>query len=186
MKKKWKLVLCLLLALILVAGGVTLWLVNRTPPDTDPEAPFVDLSDREKERVLKAVGEYWARSPEKGPHKLVWYEYRESKPLESFENETERYEYLYPKHYGVKYYGTFNGYHIVISAVGFEINWKYTITIAGCRFSYACPSFELLACKDGVATPLAEVYERGHLSDEQIKLIYQCYGRYNYQVYLTS
>ena len=49
---------CILLV-ALVAGGVTLWLVNSTPPDTDPEAPFVDLSDWEKRKVLAAIAAYW-------------------------------------------------------------------------------------------------------------------------------
>ena len=194
MKKKWNILLYVLAVVLIVGGLLALWLPNRsteenadaTRPDTDPDAPCVDLTNVEKARILVAVGEYWARSSEKGPDRLVWFEQREFKHPDEFENKTERYEYYYPAHYGVKYYGTFNGYDIVISPVGFEITGSYVITIAGYPFVYYCPYFELFAYKDGVAIPLMEVYERGLLSDDQIELIYLCYGRYNYQVYMVE
>ena len=198
MKKK-RSVLAYILAVVLIAGGLlALWLPNRNTedtepgetvadrPDTDPNAPFEDLSVWEKEKVLAAVEEYWARSSEKGPDRLVWFAQVESKHPDDFENTTERSEYYYTHHYGVRYYGTFNGYDIVISPVGFEITGCYVITIAGYPFVYYCPYFELFAYKDGVAIPLMEVYERGLLSDDQIELIYLCYVRYNNQVYITS
>ncbi len=198
MKKKRNILIYILAVVLIVGGLLALWLPNRNTedgdpdqivanrPDTDPNAPFEDLSVWEKEKVLAAVKEYWTTSPEKGPDKLVWFEQREFKLPDDFENKTERYEYYYPDHYGVKYYGTFNDYDIVMSAVGSEITGVCTITIAGCSFRYSCLSFELLACKDGVAIPLMEVYERGLLSDDQIERIYLCYVRYNYQVYITS
>ena len=33
------------LALLVAGGSVTAWLLTRTPPDTDPNAPFEDLSN---------------------------------------------------------------------------------------------------------------------------------------------
>ena len=164
MKKKWKLVLCLLLAVILVAGGVTLWLVNRTPPDTDPGAPFVDLSDREKEKVLGAISNYMI------PAQYHWYGQIDQIDL----------------NYGVRYYGTFGGYCIVSFPYGQNLgDTLFQKSIAGYHFEHIV-GFILFAYKNGEVVEVEYAYENGLLSKEQIGKIHQCYERYNQEVYVRE
>ena len=175
MKKKWKLVLCLLLAVILVAGGVTLWLVNRTPPDTDPEAPFVDLSDREKEKVLETVSEYWAYERDLENNPAVWW-YGEKRPHQ--EQPIDKDNYIY----GVQYYGTFGGYYIILCPWSSATGMPYQVRIGGYDFTYT-DGFWLLAYRDGQTVPLSEVYEEGLISEEQLGKIHQCYEIYINEIY---
>ena len=166
---------CILLV-ALVAGGVTLWLVNCTPPDTDPEAPFVDLSDWEKRKVLAAIAAYWEQSETPGlcPDDLFWY----GELIKGQEVPLSKYNY----YYGVQYYGTFEGYHIVLSPQETMAEESIARTIAGCRFQYP-DYFDLFAYKGGKVRPLGEMYEEKLLSDEQIGLIHQCYKRYRQEIY---
>ncbi len=63
MKKKWNILLYILAVVLIVGGLLALWLPNRsgeenadaTRPDTDPDAPFADLPEWEKAKVLKAI-----------------------------------------------------------------------------------------------------------------------------------
>ena len=60
-RPRWAKLLCLMLcAVLLVSGGKILW---ETYPlwDTNPNAPFMDLSCWTKEKVKKAVTEYWQK-----------------------------------------------------------------------------------------------------------------------------
>ncbi len=177
MKKKRN-ILAYILAVVLIVGGLlALWLPNRNTedtepgetvanrPDTDPNAPFRDLPEWEKDKVLAAVEK-----------KLAYIGY------DAFWcDDTEVGE----KHvYGVRYYGTFAGYYIVVtpfydtaggSIEGHESVGNYT-------FSFGM-QFDMFAYKDGVAVWLNDAYEDGLLSDEQIGQIYQCFKKYNEEVY---
>lgn len=162
MKKKWKIVLCVSLTVALLCGVLAVWLINRTPEDTDPEAPFADLSDRQKQKVLKAIETYWREaSPKPGPGPLFWY--GELKP-----GQDNLLDMNYG--YGVQYYGTFGGYHIILLPVEGLMEDRN----------------EFYAYKDGIAEPLEEVYESGRLSDEQISKIKQCYERYREEIYVRG
>ncbi len=188
MKKKWN-ILAYILAVVLIVGGLlALWLPNRNTegrepgetvanrPDTDPDAPFVDLSDEEKEKVLEAVTEYYVAHYPEGYTQLFWhggYPHRNGdKPTEELLCYTG----------GIRYYGTYNGYDIVISPLnGFTLT-SGRIIIADYSFEYRY-AFLLFAYKDGVAVPLGKVYNDDLLSDEQLGKIYQCYERYNQEIY---
>lgn len=168
MKKKWKVFLCVALAVVVLAGGVTAWLLY-TPPDTDPDAPFKDLSDREKRRVLAAVEEYWESSP---PSPAIYW-YGDPAPGGGYRDLM----------HGVQYYGTFEGYHIILSSretIGLA-EQTYHYFAGGYSFSYGDP-FVLLAYKNGKAIPLEEAY-LNPLSKEQIQQIHQCFERYSQEIY---
>ena len=186
MKKKWN-ILAYILAVALVAGGLlALWLPNRNTedtepgetvadrPDTDPNAPFEDLSAWEKEKVLAAVAACWGETSEPGPDAFFWY--GDPKPGQETSLTGENYMY------GVQYYGTFGGYHIILSPKRAAVSMPSSVAIGEYRFEYG-DYFKLLAYKDGVAWYLGGVYKNGLLSDEQIGQIYQCYIRYSQEIY---
>ena len=52
---RWRSVVCVLLVALMVSGAFTLWLVTRAPADTDPTAPFQDLTNRKKARIIHTV-----------------------------------------------------------------------------------------------------------------------------------
>jgi hypothetical protein len=180
MKNRQTILLYLLAVGLVLCGLLALWLPNRIPPDTDPNAPFQDLSDREKEKVLKAIEEYWEMSSQARPGKVLWYEKRSYKHIE---NDDDRWDYYHAHTFGVRYYGTFNGYHIVMSPVDTRPAGRYTITIADCSFVYYASYFEIFAYRNGVAVPLRDVCESGMLDEEEIKMIYQCFEQYNKEIY---
>ena len=184
MKKKWKIVLCIALAAVVLGGSLTAWLLTRTTPDTDPDAPFRDLSSRGKRNALNAIENYWKESPRPGPQKFVWYEkpdpYREGMDV-------DRTEYLYANHYGLRYYGTFNGYQIIFCAKEPLLHVPgvadSSVLIGGWSFTYP-ETFFLFAYRDGTAVLLQDAYRDGWISYEQLRLIHQCYDRYNEDVYI--
>ena len=173
MKKKWNILLYILAVVLIVGGLLALWLPNRsteenadaTRPDTDPDAPFVDLPEWEKELVLEAVEKKLAYIG----YDAFWYD------------DTEVGE----KHiYGVRYYGTFGGYNIVVAffydtAGGIITGYE---SVGSYRFSFGM-QFDIFAYRDGVAVWLNDAYEDGVLSDEQIGQIYKCFEKYNEEVY---
>ena len=187
MKSKRDILLYILEVVLIVGGLLALWLPNRNTedteteeviterPDTDPNAPFVDLPEWEKELVKKGASEYWTWALDlKSPLPVWWFgEVKEGQttPLD-WEN------YLH----GVQYYGTFGGYYIILSPLKTWSSFKMGKRIGEYEFWYDC-SFQLLAYKEGVATPLEEIYEKGKLTDEQIGLIYQFYERYRQEIY---
>ena len=187
MKKKWNILLYILSVMLIVGGLLALWLPNRngeenadaTRPDTDPDAPFEDLPDLEKERVLKAISKYWAKSEKPGlcPDDLFWYGELSS----GQEPPLTRYNY----EYGVQYYGTFGGYYIILSPQETMNEDGIVRTIAGYRFKYG-DYYDLFAYKNGVARRLEEIYKEGLLDDEKIELIHQCYERYLEEIYLPN
>ena len=176
MKKKWKLLLSIAVAVVVLGGSLTAWLLY-TPPDTDPDAPFRDLSDREKEKVLDAVTKFWEQHDRYLP--VFWY--GEPDPAQDPRLVEGGYRY------GVRYYGTFGGYHIVLApkrtATG--NNMHLAGYGGGYEFSYIGLA-NIFGCKDGVAVHLHDLYDSGQLSKEQIGEIYQCYERYNQEVYIKE
>ena len=182
MKKKWN-VLAYILAVVLIVGGLlALWLPNRngvestdaTRPDTDPDAPFVDLPKWEKERILKAISAYKEEHPAWVSDEVFWY--GELKPGQEMPLAWMKYKY------GVQYYGTFGGYDIVLApmfSAGMGEGWR---RIGNYSFKYG-DSFVLYAYKNGVVRPLSEVYNEGLLDDEQIGLIDRCYERFSNEIY---
>lgn len=187
MKMKWNILLYILSVVLIVGGLLALRLPNRnaeenadaTRPDTDPDAPFVDLSDAEKERVRDAISRYWKESEKPGlcPDDLFWY----GELIDGQETPLSEYNYIY----GVQYYGTCEGYHIVLSPQETMTEQSIVRTIAGYRFSYA-DYFDLFAYKDGIVRRLEEMYKDGLLNDEQIALIHQCYERFLKDVYFPK
>ena len=75
---------------------------------------------------------------------------------------------------GVRYYGEYNGYHILFDDTGIRMMVYGGTTIAGEEFEHSTP-FDLYAYKDGVFLTLAEAYEQGLISKEQIALIAECH-----------
>ncbi len=182
MRKQWKMILCVLLA-VLLGGVLALCLWEREPQgDTDPNAPFVDLPARTKKEVLEAIIEYWNESPRPGPSKVQWHE-KTSQYNEKWDG--NRWEHYYAHNYGLRYYGTFNGYHIIMCPLDSQLHLDWGVGIAGYGFVYL-DSFELFAYKNGVVVPLKEVYVKGQLNDESIGKIHQCYERYNEEVYVVG
>lgn len=175
MRKRWKMILCVLLAAVLLGGMLALCLWEWDPRgDTDPNAPFVDLPDRTKKKVMEAISEYKEEHPAWAPDEIFWY--GELKPGQ--EPPLTGRNYIY----GVQYYGTFGGYHIVLSpivSVGMGEGWR---VIGGCYFQYR-DSFLLYAYKNGEVRLLSEVYEEGLLNDEQIESLHQCYKRFRQEIY---
>lgn len=176
MKKKWKLLICVILAVAAVGSALAMWLASRTPRDTDPNAPFQDLSDREKEKVLDAVTKFWKQHDMYLP--VFWY--GEPDPAQDPRLLEGGYRY------GVRYYGTFGGYHIVLAPKRtYTGNTMHGALASGYEFSYI-GLFNIFGCKDGVAVYLRDLYDSGQLSEEQIGKIYQCYERYNQEIYIRE
>lgn len=174
MKKKWKILLCVSLAVALLCGVLAVWLWEREPQgDTDPNAPFADLPDRTKKEVLDAIGKEY---PYRSYGTVFWY--GDEYPVEVDEVTKEMYRF----DYGVRYYGTFNGYHIVIAPIVSLVGMPQACVIGDYTFDYL-DSFRLFAYQDGMVTPLEEAYKNGILSKEQIGLIHQCYERFNDEIY---
>ena len=173
--KNWKIAICIFLTVVLLGGVLALCLWEREPQgDTDPEAPFVDLPARTKRKVMKAISEYKEEHWGFAPDEIFWY--GELKPGQEPPLTGRNYKY------GVQYYGTFGGYHIVMApivSVGMGEGWR---VIGNYRFTYA-DSFVLYAYKNGEVRLLSEVYEEGLLNDEQIKNLYQCYKRFGQEIY---
>ena len=166
--KNWKRVICIFLTVVLLGGVLALCLWEREPQgDTDPNAPFVDLPDRTKKEVLEAVEKKLAFLG----RKTYWY------------NDTDVPQTV--DRTPVMYYGTFKGYHIAMAAYpnptgGKTPHAEYYGDYAFCLDT----SFDLFACKDGVAVWLRDAYVGGLLGDEQIGQIYQCFNRYNEEIYI--
>lgn len=175
MRVKWKVIWCIAVLVVLLGVVLALCLWEREPQgDTDPNAPFVDLPSRTKKEVMDAIGKeypYCSYGSE-----IFWY--GDECPYELSEDTKEMYRY----DYGVRYYGTFNGYHIVIAPIlSVGATEAYQI-VGGHIFSYY-DSFRLFAYKDGVLMALEDVFQNDLLNDEQIGVIHQCYERYNEEVY---
>ena len=169
-RPRWvKLLCCILCAALLVGGGLAVWLEYRPLPDTDPNAPFQDLSDRTKQKVIKAVSKYWqTRYPTSGDWPAYWYGEENPDPW-------------YPLH-GLMYFGTFGGYHIILSGYDATLDMPGWESIGGYGFAYSGP-FALLAYKDGTALRVSDVYKDGLLTDAQIGLLHQCYECYGAEIY---
>ena len=177
MERKWKMILCVLLAAAVLGGVLALCLWEREPQgDTDPDAPFVDLPDRTKRKVLKAVS---ARLAPHGVYlPIFWYGEQDPARDPVLMEDIHR--------YGVRYYGTFGGYHIVLAPKRTETGGTiHGESIGGYDFLYVGLAM-IFAYKDGVVAELYEVYEDGHLTKEQIGEIYQCYQKYNEEVYFRE
>ena len=175
MKRKWKSILYVLLAAAVLGGVLALCLWEREPQgDTDPNAPFVDLPDSTKKEVLKAIAEYKEEHPRWAPDEIFWY--GELKPGQETPLTGRNYKY------GVQYYGTFGGYHIVLSPIVSTGMGPGSRSIGDYRFDYG-DSFLLYAYKNGKVRLLSEVYEEGLLNDEQIERLHQCYERFRQEIY---
>ena len=171
MKKSWKVIICGVAA-VLLGGVLAVWLLNPMLPDTDPEAPFVDLSDREKDKVLDAIADYLR------PGQYTWY--GELGPNQEPPLTDVNYER------GVRYYGTFGGYRIVFFPYGQNLGDSiFQKSIAGYCFEYIV-GFRLFAYKNGEVVEVEYAYENGLLSKEQIGKIHQCYERHNQEVYVRE
>ena len=169
-RKHWIALLSIALALLVAGGSVTAWLLTRTPPDTDPNAPFEDLSQWEKRQAKKAVEDYWQTEPV--PHPLFWYG-----------EQDDHYGTIYQmRKYALRYYGTFSGYDIIVSPYPTVIPVSGEIEVGGYVFRRHF-AFQILACKHGKAISLNEAYEEGALSEEQIGRIYQCFEYYDEEIY---
>ena len=180
-RKHWIALLSIALAVLVAGGSVTAWhLMTRTPPDTDSNAPFEDLSQWEKRRVLKAVAKYWTWRFDMDTEMPVWW-YGELMPGQEGEMQSENYKH------GVQYYGTFNGYHIILYSYEriTQDVWLITKKIGEYQFLYLDP-FQLFAYKDGTVIPLSEAYEKGYVSESQMGEIYQCYERYRQEIYFPN
>ena len=165
-RPRWeKLLCCLLCAAFLVGGGKILW---ETYPmwDTNPNAPFMDLSCWTKKKIITTVSDYWSYIS----WEAFWYG-------DSNVPSDKRYRY------GLQYYGTFGGYHFVLSSLPTVTGEYYKIyTFGNYSFDYN-GQFWLFAYKDGQVIPLEELYENGVLTDAQIAALYHCYRKYRQQVY---
>ena len=165
-----KLLCCILCAALLVGGGLAVWLEYRPLPDTDPNAPFQDLPDRTKENVIAALQNYYGITAD-----FIWYD---SDSDASSSNS-------YSAHaYGLRYLGTFGGYHIVMQPVYAVtgITLPSNLMVAGHKFQYPMRII-IFACRDRVAIRLEDAYEQGVFSDAQIRKIHQCFERYNEEVF---
>ena len=80
------------------------------------------------------------------------------------------------------YFGTFGGYHIILSGFDSVVNMPMWKGIGQYGFQYS-DSFVLLAYKDGTALRVSDIYEDGLLTDAQIGLLHQCYERYGVEIY---
>ena len=159
----------LLLCAVLLAGiGLEVWLEHRPLPDTDPNAPFQDLPDRTKEKIKVAAKEYYHYSHH---GERFWYG---DPPSDDWQD---------PLEYGMRYYGTFGGYHIVLAPIHSATGMPQTRVIDGYRFSWT-DSFHIYAYKDGKVMKLEDAYELGLISKSQLDMIYQCFEQYNHEVYL--
>lgn len=166
-RPRWMKVLCGLLCAVLLAGiGLEVWLEHRPLPDTDPNAPFQDLSDRTKEKVKKAIEEYYSPSVAR-----FWL------------GEPPTQDWQDPLEYGMRYYGTFGGYHIVLAPIATPIGMPMDRAIEEYRFHWP-DSFHIYAYKDGKVMELEDAYELGLISKSQLDMIYQCFEQYNHEVYL--
>ena len=67
------------------------------------------------------------------------------------------------------YYGTINGYIIILSEPG-DVCVACQMKVADCTFEYGYP-FEIYAYKDGQVWVLQEAYEKGLLTKDHIKLL---------------
>lgn len=168
-RPRWVKVLCGLLCAVLLAGiGLEVWLEHRPLPDTDPNAPFQDLPDRTKEKIKVAAKEYYHYSHH---GERFWY------------GDPPSYDWQDPLEYGMRYYGTFGGYHIVLAPIHSATGMPQTRVIDGYRFSWT-DSFHIYAYKDGKVMKLEDAYELGLISKSQLDMIYQCFEQYNHEVYL--
>ena len=167
-KKKWKVILCVVLAAVVLGGSLTVWRLC-FPPDTNPNAPFRDLPNWEKQKILSALEEYYITDPPQP--RLCWF------------GETNQHFTTPAGKYGVQYYGTFGGYHIILSPrqAMAALPDRPSVSIGGYTFSYS-DIFILFGYKDGKVIPLEELY-LNPLSKEQIGQIYQCYEQYPREVY---
>ena len=175
-KKKWKTVLCIVLAAVVLCGSLTAWLLTRTPPDTDPNAPFEDLPRRTKEKIRVAVKEFWDYRGDNSFDDMWWYGEVTAEMAATMPSTDVN--------YNLQYYGTFNGYHIVCFQYDPCVLMRTSVTIAGYNFSVRSSELWLFAYKDGVAVPLSMAYWAGEFSDEQIGKIHQCWERYGREVYV--
>jgi len=174
-RPRWVKVLCGLLCAVLLAGiGLEVWLEHRPLPDTDPNAPFLDLSDRTKEKVKKAVTEYQQKIYPSDTPLVYWY----SEPEAGLES-LPKWEKL---RYAIQYYGTVGGYIIVLSPHGRSDRGYAVLDVGNYSFRYST-GFFLLAYKNGSVVPVKDMYEQGFFTDEQIGLMHQCYERYKLEIY---
>ena len=77
--------------------------------------------------------------------------------------------------FNTRYYGTYNGYMIVLSA-GMATVMSARV-VADYRFEYGS-MFQIFACKDGKAYELEDAYEAGLLTKKQIGKIYDRHIHY--------
>ncbi len=192
MKKKWNILLYILAVVLIVGGLLALWLPNRTTEgteaekvitehqDTDPDAPFKDLTNWEKIKILQAIKDSYVWGDNVSD---FWYVEMSNDP--SFYNYT----------YGLRYYGTFGGYHIIfcprlddtpMTTQPMYVRIKYGEKEKEAYSFYHNNRFELFAYKDGVINTLnTVVFEKG-ISIEQLAMIHQCYEQYNKEVYVDE
>ena len=167
-RPRWvKLLCCILCAALLVGGGLAVWLEYRPLPDTDPNAPFQDLSDRTKQNVIAALQDYYGVAAV-----FIWYQ--------DDVNLSNDYAYKY----GLRYMGTVGGFHIIMHPIYAVtgISEPSRLKIAGYSFQYP-RRIRMYAYRAGRVIRLEDAYNQGLLSDAQILKIYQCYERYNEEVY---
>ena len=170
-EKIWKTALCAIAALALLGSGLAVWLVNRSPEDTDPNAPFKDLPKWTKRKVLSAIEKELSNVD----YEAFWYGDAAAE---------RRYGSQIAYSAGVRYFGTFNGYHIVMAplASGGEEEADICEYVGIYDFHYDM-QFELFAYKDGVAVYLAEAYEDGLLQNIHLFQIYHIFQGYNKNIY---
>ena len=177
-RKHWIALLSIALALLVAGGSVTAWLLTRTPPDTDPNAPFEDLSQWEKRQILRAV----EKAYQKPGNDVFWYREPNRVYEEMYAKYYKSHGVRYDEVYGIQYYGTFGGYRIILYPIESMWRWPMHKRIGEYGFEYQ-DSFVLFAYKKGEVVELSQLYKDGRITDEQLEKIHQCYERYHQQIY---
>ena len=170
---RWRSVVCVLLVSLMVSGAFTLWLVTRAPADTDPTAPFQDLADRKKARIIHTV------EKELSQRNYIGFWHGETPPETIAEYPVD------PMRHGIRYYGTFSGYDIILVPIYMNQLPGGHRVIGGYHF-WCEVVFQLYAYKDDTLVHLTDAYEDRLLTKAQIAQIHQCFEQYNQEIYCVT
>lgn len=87
--------------------------------------------------------------------------------------------------HGIRYYGTFSGYDIILVPIYMNQLPGGHRVIGGYHF-WCEEVFQLYAYKDDTLVHLTDAYEDRLLTKTQIAQIHQCFEQYNQEIYCVT